>query len=170
MSRRIALAFSLALTVVVAFAVASFATQAGWLQAQQDPEFANAENNSAQPTQPTNFTLQEPVVITEYVYQDIPVVVSRAAAGEPNAAVMPDPPSVLVNAQAASSEGSNSSDSASAGTQAAQVDQAPQVLSWSHDGDGDDHEDFEDEIEDRQREREHEAEHHEEDEHEEEDD
>lgn len=168
MSRRIALAFSLALTVVVAFAVASFSTQAGWLQAQQDPEFANAENNSAQPTQPTNFTLQEPVVITEYVYQDIPVVVSRAAAGEPNAAVTPDPPTVLVNTQDASSEGSNSPNSSA---QATQADQSQQVLSWSHDGDDDDHDDFEDEVEDRQREREHEAEHHEEEyEHEEEDD
>jgi hypothetical protein len=171
MSRRIALAFSLALTVVVSFAVASFATQAGWLQAQSDPEVANADNSSPQPVQPTDFMLQEPVVITEYVYEDIPVVVSRAAEGEPNAAVTPNPPPVLVNAQDTSSERSNSPDSASTSAQATQVDQAPQVLSWSHDDDGDDHEDFEDEIQDRQREQEREAEHHErEHEHEEEDD
>jgi hypothetical protein len=161
MSRRIALAFSLALTVVVAFAVASFATQAGWLQAQSDPEVANAENSSPQPLQPTDFTLQEPVVITEYVYEDVPVIVSRASESEPNAAVTSDPPPVLVNTQDASSGGSDSAESVSTSVQVTQVDQGPKVLSWSHDSDGDDHEDFGDEVRDRQSEDEHEAEHHE---------
>lgn len=84
MSRRIALALSFSMTIVVAFAVASFASQAGWLQAKSDDPVAAVETaapleGALEPT-----TIQ-PVVITDYVYQDIPIIVpnSQQAAAPP---------------------------------------------------------------------------------------
>jgi hypothetical protein len=161
MSRRIALAFSLALTVVVAFAVASFASQAGWLQAQSKPEVASAENSSPQPPQPTDFGWQEPVVITEYVYQDVPVVVSRASEGEPEAAVTPNPPPILVNPQGDSAAGPIVNNTVSTSAPAPQINDAPPTLTWSHDDDGEDSENFGDEVQDQHQggEREHDDEH-----------
>jgi hypothetical protein len=91
MSRRIALALSFSMTVVVAFAIASFASQAGWLQARPDePEAAAVE---AAPAPPDSETL-EPLVITDYVYQDVPVVVpsSQQASTPPPAATAPPQP------------------------------------------------------------------------------
>lgn len=152
MSRRAALALSFTLTVVVAFAVASFASQAGWLQAQSDNTEAATVEDTIQP-QPVDYGWQEPLVITEYVYQDIPVVVTRGEASAP-----PEPTPVIVPAQVVSTSES-SVDSTPTNAAASPVNQQPEPqLSWSYDGDGEDDEDFHDEHED-EHEHEHESEH-----------
>jgi len=158
MPRRIALALSFTLTVMIAFAVASFASQAGWLQAQSDNTEAAAAEEPAQPSLPPDFGLQDPLVITEYVYQDIPVVVSRSQEAPPSVEATPEPTPVVVPAQVVSSSVSTSSDSGNAAVSQANQQPAPQ-LSWSHDGDGSDAETFSDEHQDEHQEHEHESEH-----------
>jgi hypothetical protein len=156
MPRRIALALSFALTIVVAFAVASFASRAGWLQAEPDPQLANAQDTSPAPQLPPDSGLQEPIVITEYVYQDIPVVISRAPEGT-NAAVPPEPTPIVV--QATQEE---APPTVVAPTAIQVNDPAPEptsALTWSYDGDGEDSEDFGDEIQDDHQQGEQEHEH-----------
>jgi hypothetical protein len=90
MPRRFALAASLALTVIVAFAVASMASNAGWLKTQpgEPDEVAVAEAAS----QPANFPERsaiEPMVITEYVFEDVPIVLPSRQTVE---APAPAPP------------------------------------------------------------------------------
>ena len=86
MSRRIALACSFALTLVVSFAVASLASQAGWLGAQSEPTEATQEASlpeSAPPSPPAAPAEQlEPIVITEYVYEDVQVIVPSREEAE----------------------------------------------------------------------------------------
>jgi hypothetical protein len=161
MPRRIALALSFALTIVVAFAVASFASRAGWLQAEPDTELANAQDTSPAPQLPPDSGLQQPLVVTEYVYQDIPVVVSRAQEGTNASAVAPEPTPIVVLATQ-----DNVQPTVVAPTAIQVNDPAPEptpALIWSHDGDGEDSENFGDEIQDNQQqgeqEHEHESEH-----------
>jgi hypothetical protein len=93
MSRRIALALSFSLTIVVTFAVVSFASQAGWLEAKSngDDETAVVE---PEPSPTAELTVQqEPRVITEYVYVDVPAGAPPAApqATAPPATPTPQP-------------------------------------------------------------------------------
>jgi type IV secretory pathway VirB10-like protein len=151
MSRRIALALSFSMTVVVAFAIASFASQAGWLQARPDePEAAAVE---AAPAPPDSETL-EPLVITDYVYQDVPVVVpsSQQASTPPPAATAPpqptQPPAQTVAPASAAAQPTSEPPSQSF------EQQVRQILS-SDDGDEDEWEDDEygeDEHEDHEHE------------------
>jgi hypothetical protein len=165
MSRRVALAFSFSMTVVVAFAVASLASQAGWLQAGPgEAEVAAVEEIPAEavmaaPSQPAAL---EPLVITEYVYQDVPVVVpnsQQAPTAPPAATAVPQP--AQPTAQVEASGDFEQSDPSS--RQEDQHQPAPQQSSSYHDDDGDD------DAEEHEDEEEHE-EHEDEDEHEEDDD
>ena len=157
MPRRIALALSFALTVVVAFAVASFASRAGWLQAEPDTELANAQDTSPAPQLPPESGLQEPIVITEYVYQDIPVVISRAPEGA-NAAVEPEPTPIVVVPTQANVSSPVDAPTAIAVNTLPPAEPSP-ALTWSYDGDGDDKEDFGDEVQDSHQQGEQEHEH-----------
>jgi hypothetical protein len=70
MSRRIALALSFSLTVVVSFAVMSFASQAGWLETKSaaGSDEATLTDEPIDPTAaPAEAIQAEPIVITEYV-------------------------------------------------------------------------------------------------------
>lgn len=148
MSRRIALSLSFAITVVISFAVASFASQAGWLQAKAGPTEA-AEETMAEPGPSEAPGTQEPIVITEYVYQDIPVVVPQRASGAdpaPDAAAVPTLPSQRPEAVAASSTVSAGTSIAFTGSSRA----AERALNSDDDDDqgedmDDDHDDDEDE-------------------------
>lgn len=134
MSRRIALALSFSMTIVVAFAVATLASQAGWLQAKPDEPVAAVEASAPLEGALDPTTIQ-PVVITDYVYQDIPVIVpssQQAVAPTPAPTAVPQPtsppaPQVQVIAPAPND-------------QSRQVDPRPvlqQVSSPHDDGDGD---------------------------------
>ena len=95
MSRRIALALSFSLTIVVTFALVSFASQAGWLEAKSggDEEAAVIEPQPSPTAEPT--VQQEPRVITEYVYVDVPVGAPPAQqAADPPATPTPQPTAV----------------------------------------------------------------------------
>ena len=98
MSRRIALALSFSLTVVMTFALASFASQAGWLEAKSDAneEAAVAEEVLEPAPPPESNVQQEPVVITEYVYMDVPASTppAQVATAAPPAPT-PQPASIV---------------------------------------------------------------------------
>jgi hypothetical protein len=132
MSRRIALACSLALTVVVAFAVASLASQSGWLQAQSGPALeASALEAAAQPAGAAGPGSLAPIVITEYVYQDIPVIVPAGWQ-----AVSPSASPQVVDPQATVPAGAVTGN---AGDQQGQP--VLQPTSWRDDDDDDDFDD-----------------------------
>jgi hypothetical protein len=166
--RRFALPLSLTLTVFIAFAVASFASKAGWLQAQSDNTDVASADAPVEPSPTADLSTPEPLIVTDYVYQDIPVYVTREAAPAPTATAAPQPTPFVVQAHVVSSstdDGSNNHDantsfSSNSGQTAAPVEPSPPAeLSWSHDGDGEDKEDFPDEHEDSHQEQRHESEH-----------
>ena len=108
MSRRIALAVSFALTVVVTFAVASFASQAHWLEAKSDQTETAVATQAPEETsgQEEAVAKQEPVIVTEYVYVDVPVERQQPAA--PAATASPSPQPSPPQAQAGVSQASGS--------------------------------------------------------------
>jgi hypothetical protein len=166
--RRFALPLSLTLTVFIAFAVASFASKAGWLQAQSDNSDVVSAEAPAEPSPTADLSTPESLIVTDYVYQDIPVYVTREAAPAATKTAAPEPTPFIQQAQvvSSSSDGSDNNNdtntsfsSTSSNTAVSQVDQKPPAeLSWSHDGDGDDKENFEDEHQDEHHETEHEHE------------
>jgi hypothetical protein len=106
MSRRIALALSFSLTVVVTFALVSLASQAGWLEAKSGD---HAQVAAIEPEPPATLepTIQpEPRVITEYIYVDVPAVSQPAQ----QAAAPPATPTSQPTA--AAQQGSGNADSA----------------------------------------------------------
>jgi len=109
MSRRIALAVSFALTVVVTFAVASFASQAHWLEAKSDQTETAVATQAPEETsgQEEAVAKQEPVIVTEYVYVDVPVERQQPAA--PAATASPSPQPSPPQTQAGVSQSSDSS-------------------------------------------------------------
>lgn len=76
MTRRLALACSFALTIVVSVAVASFASQAGWLATTSQSAEADALTEVYEPTTEVieAAVVAEPQIVTDYVYVDVPVV------------------------------------------------------------------------------------------------
>ena len=145
MSRRIALALSFSLTVVMTFALASFASQAGWLEAKSDAneETAVAEQVSEPAPPPESNVQQEPVVITEYVYMDVPASTppAQVATAAPPA---PQPAAILQS----TGTGSGSASAVSAPRQAPQPAQPSPTTRRTGSSAGDSHGDDEDEHED----------------------
>ena len=159
MSRRIALALSFSLTIVVTFALVSFASEAGWLEAKSggDEEAAVIEPEPSPTAEPT--VQQEPRVITEYVYVDVPASAPPAQQAAPPATPTP----MAAPQQVASNTGSAVSVQPH---QSGQPTQPPSATGASRGGEPEDHDDDEDEDNDEQ---EHEHEHEEHEEHEDDD-
>jgi hypothetical protein len=148
MSRRIAIAFSLALTVVVTLAVASLASQAGWLQAQSDLEEETAVVEEApRPAAPREL---DPIVITKYVYEDVPVVVPASQAPF-TATAVPQPTAVPQASEPVSVTTFSTDNRQDSGRSV-----APSTSSHSGDWDDDDDEDEDREDEEREDDDEHE--------------
>ncbi len=126
MTRRLALACSFALTIVVSVAVASLVSQAGWLGRPGSSAEADALLQAPEPTvAPVEAAPPPPQVVTDYVYVDVPVVrqvqivqqVAPSAAAQAAASTVlqetPLPPAQL----SPSGDVSDSEASASASTQ-----------------------------------------------------
>ena len=149
MSRRIALALSFSLTVVMTFALASFASQAGWLEAKSDAneETAVVEEVLEPAAPPESNVQQEPVVITEYVYMDVPASTppAQVATAAPPAPA-PQPAAILQSTGTGS--GSGSASAVSAPRQAPQPAQPSPTTRRTGSSAGDSHGDDEDEHED----------------------
>lgn len=114
MSRRPALAVSFALTLLVAFAVASLASQAHWLEAKSDQADDAVAMQAPEDTSSQDEAVsQEPVIITEYQYEDIFVERPKPAPpAAPTASPTPQPAPPQTQASVSQSSGPSASPTA----------------------------------------------------------